>query len=513
MPTLITLHLKRNGLFDDWTPDGIKETYSLEASDPESDSESNSVASSSDLVNYYSLVNDNTPYVGPNYDTDEDLQITGLSGVDKENYVITAITQASEPIYETSDDIQEPEQDKENYVVASLLHSPLVRKNVMLVDSRNFVQKRNVIKQKEVDPSAQTHKKKRLGKPGKAQTGSNPKRKKENVVGQTDTPVKRRIPKFSERESIVTEQTVYWPKNRIPLPGDSFSEWLTFGDNGNYGLSQMEWQRVRGWCSVLQANADSVAEAVTFNRLVVQMKFELKLESARDCWSKVLPNKNRPNYPVCVLVLMLCTPLVPDTKIIQIFGPLFKDHYVDEDWIIKEGETKLSERFRPLGRQNDSARYVLQAALKMKECGGLPRDYRDLVGFIGVGPKVALVTLQETIGVVQGVPCDVHMCRIFAKLGWIPPALESDSVMNYISKSKKETHNYELCRAAIEGWFPTEHWSSLNQTWAGLGQLLNVQETKEKIAGYIDEKVSDHFSPWRVCDKKMFVSIMDAYSK
>ena len=49
----------------------------------------------------------------------------------------------------------------------------------------------------------------------------------------------------------------------------------------------------------------------------------------------------------------------------------------------------------------------------MKEIGGLPRDYRDLVGFIGVGPKVALVTLQETIGVVQGVPCDVYICVAF----------------------------------------------------------------------------------------------------
>jgi endonuclease III len=303
------------------------------------------------------------------------------------------------------------------------------------------------------------------------------------------------------------------PKNWIPLPGHSFSEWLTFGDDGNYGLSHLEWLRVRGWTTVVRANADFVADAVTFNRLVVQMKVELKLESARDCWSQVLPNKNQANYPVCVLVLMLCTPLVPDTKIIDVFGPLFREHYVDENWIIGLGETALADLFRPLGRQNDSARYVLQAAIKMKEIGGLPRDYRDLVSFVGVGPKVALVTLQETIGVIQGVPCDVHMCRIFAKLGWIPLGLESDSVMNFISKSKKETHNYELCRAAIEGWFPFEHWSSLNQTWAGLGQLLNVQDTKEKIARYIDEKVCDHFSPWRVCDKKMFLSIMEAYSK
>jgi hypothetical protein len=170
MPTLITLHLKRNGLFDDWAPDGIKETYSLEAGDSESDSESNSGASSTDLVNYYSLVNDNTPYVGPNYATDEDLQDTGLSGVDRGNYVIACNTATSEPNYETDDDMKEPgpiEQDKENYMIAcdtatcaSLLHSPLVRKNAMFVDSRNIQKTSKGRKQKEADLSAQTHKKK-----------------------------------------------------------------------------------------------------------------------------------------------------------------------------------------------------------------------------------------------------------------------------------------------------------------------------------------------------------------
>jgi hypothetical protein len=38
--------------------------------------------------------------------------------------------------------------------------------------------------------------------------------------------------------------------------------------------------------------------------------------------------------------------------------------------------------------------------------------------------------------------------------------------------SKTEAYNYEMCRASMEGWFPRDLWAEMNQTWAGLGQLL-----------------------------------------
>jgi endonuclease III len=323
------------------------------------------------------------------------------------------------------------------------------------------------------------------------------------------------ISETSEGTKAICKQTVtHMPVIiRPPLPGKSLKDWLQFGDRGCYSLTTDEWLRVRGWVCFVHNNKDFVAEAITFHRLVVRMKSELGLESARDCWSKVLPNPNEQNYPICVLVLMLCTPMVPDTKIIDVFGPFFRNNTVDEDWIIKQGEKAIARILRPLGRQNDSAKYVVQAAIQMKALSGLPRDYRDLVQFNGAGPKVALVTLHEAIGCVQGVPCDVHMCRIFAKLGWIPKANTDYTVVNFISNHKKEQHNYELCRASIEGWFPREFWGTLNQTWAGLGQLLNDPDAKQRIASYIDENVADYTSNWRVADKKKFFSIMEAYSK
>jgi hypothetical protein len=69
-----------------------------------------------------------------------------------------------------------------------------------------------------------------------------------------------------------------------------------------------------------------------------------------------------------------------------------------------------------------------------------------------------------------------------------------------------------LSRASIEGWFPKHLWGEMNQTWAGLGQLLNDKEAKRKMASYVDAKVADHHSTWRVADKLKLATIMSAYT-
>jgi endonuclease III len=163
-----------------------------------------------------------------------------------------------------------------------------------------------------------------------------------------------------------------------------------------------------------------VADNVAFHRLIVAMKEELKLESARDKWVEALPSPESSNFEMCVLFLMVCTPMVPDTKIVELFGPIFKDNFVNIDWILEKGKAAIAELLQPLGRQNNSAKYAVEEALALKSLPRFPRDYRDLVKLPGIGPKVALVTIQEAFGLVQGVPCDVHLCRIFQRLGWIP---------------------------------------------------------------------------------------------
>jgi endonuclease III len=299
------------------------------------------------------------------------------------------------------------------------------------------------------------------------------------------------------------------------LPKGCYDSWCTFGEGGGYSLSIPQWKGVRDWVSTKRNDADFVADNVAFHRLVVSMKQELNLESARDKWVEALPSPESSNFEICVLFLMVCTPLVPDTKIVELFGPIFQENDVDIDWILEKGKVAIAEILRPLGRQNDSAKYVVEVATALEKLKRFPRDYRDLVKLPGVGPKVALVTIQESFGLVQGVPCDVHMCRIFRHLGWIPGANLNNSVSIASileSKKEKEMFDYELSRAAIEGWFPRHLWGEMNQTWAGLGQLLNDATSKRSIALYVDSKVADLNSAWRVADKLKLAAIMGAYT-
>jgi hypothetical protein len=45
---------------------------------------------------------------------------------------------------------------------------------------------------------------------------------------------------------------------------------------------------------------------------------------------------------------------------------LFREHYIDEDWVITTGETEIAKILKPLGRKNDSARYIVQCALMIR---------------------------------------------------------------------------------------------------------------------------------------------------
>jgi endonuclease III len=212
----------------------------------------------------------------------------------------------------------------------------------------------------------------------------------------------------------------------------------------------------------------------------------------RDIWAEVLPARNASNYDFCCLILMVATPLVTDTQIMEVFGKLFSENIVDSKWILEQGESKLEKIFAPLGRQKGTAKYIYGVAKNWK---GMPRDYRLLLDFVGVGPKVAIVTIQECLALDQGVACDVHLVRIFQALGWMPTA--SLSIFDSITLKK----DYELARAAIEGWFPPVFWGQLNRTWAGLGQLFRGgPDTVTDMEEWIGREVTDWNSSLRVGD-------------
>jgi hypothetical protein len=73
---------------------------------------------------------------------------------------------------------------------------------------------------------------------------------------------------------------------------------------------------------------------------------------------------------------MICTPLVPDTKIVEIFTHMFlENEYVTLDWILEMGPAGIAELLRPLGWQHDLSKCIFQAALTLKDLGRFPREY------------------------------------------------------------------------------------------------------------------------------------------
>jgi hypothetical protein len=79
--------------------------------------------------------------------------------------------------------------------------------------------------------------------------------------------------------------------------------------------------------------------------------------------------------------------------------------------------------------------------------------------------------------------------------------------LNKIKKGNEEKYDYELARVAMEGWFPPSFWMELNQTWAGLGQLLNNEASRHLLCEFVDKETVNHDSPWRHSDSTNFKKI------
>jgi endonuclease III len=309
-----------------------------------------------------------------------------------------------------------------------------------------------------------------------------------------------------------------WREFDLPLPTDGILKtWKEFGDKGGYQISKPHWDLLYSWVAELRSKPDYIADRVFFFELIADMKTTCKLVTPRDQWAEVLPKSNSSNFFWATLMLMICTPLVPDTKIIDVFARLFKDYPVTEEWVLELGEKNLADKLAPLGMNKKSASNIIHAAKHLRSLRREPRDYRELQTLDGVGAKIALVTIQEVHGKAQGVPCDIHMCRIFKVLDWIPSFSEKESAsasclaMLEQGGKEKEKYDYELARAAMEGWFPPSYWIKLNQTWAGLGQLLKDRKSRVVMAEYVDNETLNFNSPWRVGDKNNFLKILRLY--
>jgi endonuclease III len=206
-----------------------------------------------------------------------------------------------------------------------------------------------------------------------------------------------------------------------PLPKGDFPSWKNFLENGGYfsvstpsgkeskvsvmPIPRQEqslafvsgilhpvgpyWWR-RGWKST----------QVRFHNLVKQLREEIAFEAPRDRWESCLPPKSSDSYEFASLVLMLCSALIPDERLVPCMRSIFSTHNVTPQYVLEKHA--LDPQFwenalHDLGRQISNARNVVLAAATTIELGRVPRNYTTIVlNYKGMGPKMALVTVQSS---------------------------------------------------------------------------------------------------------------------
>src|SRR6266542_5939980 len=79
--------------------------------------------------------------------------------------------------------------------------------------------------------------------------------------------------------------------------------------------------------------------------------------------------------------------------------------------------------------------YLKQAAIKLRDDfnSDVPKTVDELCSLLGVGPKMAFLTLQIAWGLNHGIGVDVHVHRITNLLGWHKPPTKNPEQTRFIS--------------------------------------------------------------------------------
>lgn len=122
--------------------------------------------------------------------------------------------------------------------------------------------------------------------------------------------------------------------------------------------------------------------------------------------------------------------------------------------VLNSKEDELAGLIRPVGFYRRKAKYVRQVAaiLRDSHASDVPKSLEGLQSLPGVGPKMALLTLQHAWHMNVGIGVDVHVHRISNRLGWV------------------HTRQPEETRRALEEWLPPRLWPEINPLLVGFGQ-------------------------------------------
>jgi hypothetical protein len=139
---------------------------------------------------------------------------------------------------------------------------------------------------------------------------------------------------------------------------------------------------------------------VRFHNLLKQLWDECGFDAPHDHWETCLPAKSMECYELAPLLLMLCSVLIPDERLVTVMHSLFSSYEVTPEFILEKyaadplfWETILCD----LGLEVLNTKNVILAVMTTLGLGQVPRNYTKIVvNYKGVGPKMALVTVHSS---------------------------------------------------------------------------------------------------------------------
>ncbi|XBW38401.1 hypothetical protein QEN19_003989 [Hanseniaspora menglaensis] len=170
------------------------------------------------------------------------------------------------------------------------------------------------------------------------------------------------------------------------------------------------------------------------------------------------------NLQLQILISLILSPQTKDEMTVLAFENLFKNSLIHNsteglsfDYLKIKNEDEIDALISKVGFHKRKAKCIKELAFLD---GGIPLDYESLLALNGVGPKIAMLTLQNAIGEVAGIGVDTHVNRFSSKFEWI----------NH-KNGRKPLKNAEETRKLLENSIvPQDIWAEFNLMLVGFGQ-------------------------------------------
>jgi len=91
-------------------------------------------------------------------------------------------------------------------------------------------------------------------------------------------------------------------------------------------------------------------------------------------------------------------------------------------------------------------------------------DLDVLISYKGISYKIALLILGSAFGIIKGIGTDRHLYRVFNAIGWSNKATTPEESMWHVLS-----------------WLPRKIWPDVNDTFAGLCQLMKTKDNRDVI--------------------------------